>query len=98
MSQGIIRFDRLGPLEWKDDDKWGLLTGCGRFAVMSSKVDGKVRHVLWAHGADGRVIPKWLGVFETTEAAKAEAEERKFDDPPKRNGIHDYKSKWAKKR
>lgn len=97
MSQGVIRFDHLGPLEWKEDDRWGLLTSCGRFAIATQTVNGKRSHVLWARGKDGRAIPKWLGGYDSIEDAKAEAEERKFNDEPKRNGIHDWKSKWAKR-
>jgi hypothetical protein len=42
------------------------------------------------------VIPKHLGSFETFEAAAAEAEEHKYRDPPKRNGIHDWRPTWGK--
>jgi hypothetical protein len=63
-----------GPLVWEESENWGKTSACGRFSVRHQTVNGKEEFVLWRRGADGRVIPKQLGVFDTFEAAAAEAE------------------------
>ena len=97
VSQSEMKLNPTGPLEWEQSDRWGLLSKCGRFAVSSQTVAGKTEHVLWARGADGRHIPKWLGAFDTIEDAKSEAEERKYGETPKRDGIFDWKPRWPKR-
>ena len=85
-----------GPLVWEESENWGKTSACGRFSVRHQTVNGKEEFVLWRRGADGRVIPKQLGVFDTFEAAAVEAEEHKYRDPPKRNGIYDWRPRWGK--
>jgi hypothetical protein len=81
-----------GPLSWEDSDFWGKTSACRRFSIRGQTIGGKQEFVLWRRGADGRVIPKNLGVFDTFEKASAAAEEAKYGDPPKRNKIYDWKS------
>jgi hypothetical protein len=86
MSQDRFRFRDTGPLEWTEDDRWQLQSKCGRFAIRSQTVGDKTEHVLWRRAADGRIIPKWLGVSKTVEEAKQLAEDAKFDPAPSWHG------------
>lgn len=97
MSQAEMKFNPTGPLEWEPSDRWGLLSKCGRFAISGQTVNGKTDYVLWARGPDGRHIPKWLRAHPTVEDAKAEAEDRKYGETPKRHGMFDWKPRWPKK-
>ncbi len=94
MTQGKLNL--TGPLTWEDSDFWGKTSACRRFSIRGQTINGKQEFVLWRRSDDGRVIPKHLGSFDTFEAAAAEADEHKYRDPPKRNGIHDWKSRWDK--
>jgi hypothetical protein len=80
-------------LEWIEADPfWGLQTPCGTFSIREQTVGGKREYVLWRMGEDGKVIPKWRGVFETFEEAAAKADEERFEGAPKRNKIFDWRS------
>lgn len=96
MTQGS--FNLAVPLEWEDSDWWGKTSKCRRFSIRSQTMNGKTEHVLWWRNEDGRVIPRHLGVYETFDEAVAAAEEAKYGEPPRYSKIHDWKSKWSKKK
>lgn len=86
MSQRQFQIHHVGPLEWVEDDSWGLLSKCCRFAIRGHTVNGKAEFVVWRRGRDGRDIPKSLGMAPTREQAIQIAEEAKFDPPPSWHG------------
>lgn len=78
------------PLVWVEEDPfWGKTTACRKFSIRTQTIAGKTEHVLWAMGSDGRVIPRWLGVFDKIEDAVKAAEERKYGDTPRSNRLAD---------
>ena len=81
-----------GPLVWEDSDFWGKTSACRRFSIRGQTIGGKQEFVLWRRGADGRVIPKQLGVFDTLEKAAARAEEAKYEELPKASKMIGWKS------
>ena len=89
MSQGELTL--LSPLVWEDAAFWGKTTACRRFSIRTQTINGKTEHVLWAMGKDGKVIPKWLGVFETFDDAVKAAEERKYGEIPKNRTLIGWK-------
>ena len=77
VKQQKIDLNHTGPLEWIDDDFWDKVSVDGRFCIRGQRVGEKAEYVLWRMGADGRVIPRWLGVFPTfVEAAELAENER----------------------
>lgn len=80
------------PLVWAEDPFWGKTTVCRKFSIRTQTIGGKTEHVLWAMGADGRVIPKWLGVFDKIDDAVKAAEERKYGSVPKSTTLAGWKS------
>lgn len=77
MKQQTIDLNHAGRLEWIDDDFWDKVSIDGRFCIRGQRVGDKGEYVLWRMGADGRVIPRWLGVFPTfAEAAELAENER----------------------
>jgi len=75
VSQAAFRLNPAGPIEWVPDDRWGLLSKCGRFAIRKQVIDGQTEFAVWRRGPDGRSIPKWLGEAHTKQAAMSIAEE-----------------------
>ena len=76
-QQQKIDLNHAGRLEWIDDDFWDKVSIDGRFCIRGPRVGDKGEYVLWRMGADGRVIPRWLGVFPTfAEAAELAENER----------------------
>ena len=77
VKQQTIDLNHAGRLEWIDDDFWDKVSIDGRFCIRGQRVGDKGEYVLWRMGADGRVIPRWLGVFPTfAEAAELAENER----------------------
>lgn len=86
------RLNLSGPLEWHDAPFWGKTSSCQTFSIREQTLAGKREFVLWRKGADGRVIPKNLGVFDTFEKAVERANEAKYEEPPKASKMIGWKS------
>jgi hypothetical protein len=85
VTQQKIDLNHTGPLEWMDDPFWDKASTDGRFCIRGQRVGDKVEYVVWRMGADGRVIPRWLGVTSTFAEAAELAENARGEKPPSIN-------------
>ncbi len=78
IERGQLKFNQTGPIEWRQADRWHLVSDCGYYTVAKATVRNAPSYGAWFRpDANGYTIPMHLGEYPTADEAKVTADAHK---------------------